>query len=678
MVRWPGGQVAGWSNSHQQGGVQNEMKTSVQTRRVLTLTLLVVALGLAVVTLARPAVHAADAHRASPTPHLVWEGVVVSDQKNATIGGTTIIASTAGVSGVVLEIHTDTGDFITRNTSGTKPERGEHACEFTSLSPGDYVLTAVGLNAGVTFHATGSNLVTIEFRQVMRSTTPTLPPPPPSAWAGRLVSIEENPSIGGALVRVRVVGQSGLAVEIRTPEGDFRTTNWTGTKSELGFDVAEITTLSMGGTYIVEPYNLGVTFQFTVETSGVYTIEFAHVAAPSTVAPRTPRPTSVYPTPTPRPAGPVIRWTTKVNRSTCGADTPLGSSAIIVFVPGRAGSTVWLHSGDWKASQVVGSKPEYGEWACEFGGLTANEYRVEPEGIDAMTTVDVDGICVAWVEFVSYIEDPGLGSKLVWTGRVTRNTSRESQPTGANFSSIVVTVSGKQGLPVRLSTGDWNIAGYTGTKPEHGPFAVEFSTLPGGTYTVEPLGLEATMQVFVDGGGSAVVEFNPELVPVTPPTPSPRPSRTPAAQSATRTLGPTSTLAPTRTPGPTATSTSTPTPPGTPTPTPDLVWTAIEWRNTSEPGKRGGAESRIIVTVSGLVDQPVSIHCGPWTATTYTGTKPEYNPYACEFAGLGPALYTLEPHGLGITCDIYMDGDGYAEVEFALRPRSSLTPTPTP
>jgi len=661
------------------------MNTTGQPRRILTMVLFAVILGLAMISLALPGTQAVAGPppAASPVQRLVWEGDIVSDQKGATIGGTTVIASVIALDGVVLEVHTNTGEFITRNTTGTKPERGEHACEFTSLSPGDYVLVAPNLNASVPFHATGNNLITIEFRQVMRAVTPTPSPTLPPVWAARLVSVEENPAIGGALVRVQVVGQSGVAVEIRTPNGDFRTTNWTGAKAELGYDVTEFATLSMGGTYVVEPYGLGVTFQFTVDKSGVYNIEFARTLAP-TVAPRTPRPTSIYPTPTPRSKEPVIRWTTKVNRSQCGADTPLASSAIVVFVPGRAGSTVWLRSGDWKVSQVVGTKPEYGEWALEFGGLTANEYRVEPEGIDAMTTVDVDGICMAWVEFVSYIEDPGLGSKLVWAGRVTRNTSREPQPTGAKFSSIVVTVAGKQGLPVRLTAGPgdgWSIAGYTGTKPEYGPFSVEFSSLPGGTYTVEPLGLDATVSVFVDGGGSAVVEFNPELVPVTPPTRTPLPTRTPAP---TRTAGPTNTPGPTRTSGPTATPTPTPTrtprptATGTPAPTPDLVWTAIEWRNTSVPGKRGGAESRIIVTIAGLVNHPISIHCGPYTATTYSGTKPEYNPYACVFSSLGPGLYTLEPHGLGITYDIYMDGDGYAEVEFALRPRSSLTPTPTP
>ncbi|MBU1879816.1 MAG: hypothetical protein KJ734_12760, partial [Chloroflexi bacterium] len=482
------------------------MKTTLHLRPLLTVVLFGAALGLAAISGVRAA---GPQPVASPVQHLVWEGTLVSDQKGATIGGTTIIASVVALDGVVLEVHTDTGEFVTRNTSGTKPERGEHACEFTSLSPGNYVLVAPSLNARVPFYATGNNLVTIEFRQVMRAVTPTPSPTTPPNWGARLVSIEENPAIGGALVHVQVMGQSGLGVEIRTPNGDFRTTNWTGTKSDLGYDVAEFATLSKG-VYVVAPYNLGITFQFTVDTPGIYTIEFARTVAPPTIGPRTPRPTSIYPSPTPRPAGPVIRWTTKVNRSQCGADTPLASSAIVVMVPGRAGSTVWLRSGDWKASQVVGTKPEYGEWALEFGGLTANEYRVEPEGIDAMTTVDVDGACMAWVEFVSYIEAPGLGSRLVWNGRVTRNTSREPQPTGAKFSSIVVTVAGKNGLPVRLNAGDWSIAGYTGTKPEYGPFAVEFSTLPGGTYTVEPLGLDATVSVFVDGGGSAVVEFTPE------------------------------------------------------------------------------------------------------------------------------------------------------------------------
>jgi hypothetical protein len=89
-------------------------------------------------------------------------------------------------------------------------------------------------------------------------------------------------------------------------------------------------------------------------------------------------------------------------------------------------------------------------------------------------------------------------------------------------------------------------------------------------------------------------------------------------------------------------------------------------------------ESVIVVTVAGLVNHPVTVRCGSYEATVYTGTKPEYNPYACEFSALRPGTYTLEPHGLGVTYDIYMDGDGKAEVEFALRPRPTPTATPTP
>jgi hypothetical protein len=49
----------------------------------------------------------------------------------------------------------------------------------------------------------------------------------------------------------------------------------------------------------------------------------------------------------------------------------------------------------------------------------------------------------------------------------------------------------------------------TGTKPEHGVGACDFGGLNAGTYLVNLDGTYATVEIYLDGIGSAVVEFRP-------------------------------------------------------------------------------------------------------------------------------------------------------------------------
>jgi hypothetical protein len=56
---------------------------------------------------------------------------------------------------------------------------------------------------------------------------------------------------------------------------------------------------------------------------------------------------------------------------------------------------------------------------------------------------------------------------------------------------------------------------------------------------------------------------------------------------------------------------------------------------------------------------------GGWSATCITGTKPEYGPDACEFGGLWPSTYQLQPNQADIEVSVTMDGQGIAFVEFA-------------
>jgi hypothetical protein len=61
----------------------------------------------------------------------------------------------------------------------------------------------------------------------------------------------------------------------------------------------------------------------------------------------------------------------------------------------------------------------------------------------------------------------------------------------------------------------------------------------------------------------------------------------------------------------------------------------------------------------------VEIHCGGWSTTALTGTKPEYGDTACEFGALSAGTYTITPQGLGASVTVTVDEGGFALVEFA-------------
>lgn len=106
----------------------------------------------------------------------------------------------------------------------------------------------------------------------------------------------------------------------------------------------------------------------------------------------------------------------------------------------------------------------------------------------------------------------------VWEGVVVSNTSGDT-PTWEFRSIIRVSVVGKKGVPVTVTTPahDWVITGYTGTKPEYGEYAVEFAPFNWGTYIVTAVGLNASVEVQLDGSGIAYIEFRPKPATSTPP-----------------------------------------------------------------------------------------------------------------------------------------------------------------
>jgi len=84
--------------------------------------------------------------------------------------------------------------------------------------------------------------------------------------------------------------------------------------------------------------------------------------------------------------------------------------------------------------------------------------------------------------------------------------------------------------------------------------------------------------------------------------------------------------------------------------------------NTTQEGAVGTVVLR--VSVNGVIGLPVTVTANGWSTTNWTGTKPEYGPFFCEFAPMPVGTLTVIPQGLGVSVRVSMRGAGVAVVEF--------------
>jgi hypothetical protein len=214
-------------------------------------------------------------------------------------------------------------------------------------------------------------------------------------------------------------------------------------------------------------------------------------------------------------------------------------------------------------------------------------------------------------------------------------------------SVLRISVQGKAGLPITLrSRGAFQTVGFTGTKPEYGPFVAEFAPLSKGTYYVEPQGLGLVYEIWLDGRSYVRVEFSPQACA---PTATPLPTATARPQikaTATVRARPTS-------------------PPSVPT---RSVQPAAGWhgRIVQQLQDQSGVYwATIAVRVVGRpAGQQVEARSGGWSDVQKTGTKPEFGPDACEFGALNPGTYRLIPLDLGTSFDVTVDHGDFVLVEF--------------
>ena len=473
-------------------------------------------------------------------------------------------------------------------------------------------------------------------------------PTPQLVWEGRIVS--DTPYVtppNGSILRVSVEGLVGVPIKVSAY--DWSTTALSGTKTEYGPYMAEFAPLKPGF-YTVSVESLGASLEITADGTNLIVVEFTQVyrvlptPTPTPSPSPTPPPTwtpmplatatpTVTPSPTPQSAS---VWEGSIVRQVSGAGRGISRAAIAVRVVDKWWLPVEIRSGVWSTTALTGTKPEYGDTACEFGALPAGTYTITPQGLEASVTVTVDEGGFALVEFV---ERPlRLTPTPTIVPTVTPTTATLLFPTPARPQSAVSEPSPPAWIPLPgLPT---YIHSYVSP-------SVARASLPG---------LPSSLRIYT---GSPTRRVSLPALP-----------HAISGQDRFSTVSPPS-LA---TPSPMALAViSTPVPMRSPTATPALRWMAQVLRNTSG-DVLGWRASVIAVQVVGLKNLPVELRSGPFSATAFTGSKPEYGEFACEFGGLSAGTYEVIPQGLGVSQNITVDGGGFALIEFVYR----LPPTPTP
>ncbi|MFB0537833.1 MAG: LysM peptidoglycan-binding domain-containing protein [Anaerolineae bacterium] len=116
-----------------------------------------------------------------------------------------------------------------------------------------------------------------------------------------------------------------------------------------------------------------------------------YVATSAPVAPPivVPYPSTVPPAPL-QWVGYVLTTTTKY--------VALGE-VLRVSVIGQKDLPVTVSTETWRVTGLTGTKPEYGEYACEFAPLGMGTFTITPEGLAASLDVELDGMGETYVEF---------------------------------------------------------------------------------------------------------------------------------------------------------------------------------------------------------------------------------------------------------------------------------------
>ncbi len=146
--------------------------------------------------------------------------------------------------------------------------------------------------------------------------------------------------------------------------------------------------------------------------------------------------------------------------------------------------------------------------AYRFEELPAGSYRLSVPGTRLVrNNLQVDGFNALRVDLGEPPPPPAPPTP-DWQVEIT-DAGRSP-----GFGVIRASVEGKLNLLVQIATAGW--AGYaqlTGSKTEHGPYALEFAPLSAGRYTITPAGLGVKAEVVLDSTRILMVRFLPPTLP---------------------------------------------------------------------------------------------------------------------------------------------------------------------
>lgn len=247
--------------------------------------------------------------------------------------------------------------------------------------------------------------------------TPTVIP----AWQGRLI---RTTHISGwsSIVRIWVRHKIGLPVTLAAEGGGWSVVGYVGSKPEYGSDALEFAPVAPGA-YLITPQGLGITYRLILPASTIAEVLFeptgptaTPIPSPTTTATATPSPISP-PTPstTPTPsATPTQSMPSTVTSSPTATSTPSAtpiltpssgwsgrirrtvringwSSIARIWVTGQRQLPVTLAAvnWNWQATNLTGSKPEYGPDSLEFAPLPPGRYVVSVPALSARFEFDL-------------------------------------------------------------------------------------------------------------------------------------------------------------------------------------------------------------------------------------------------------------------------------------------------
>jgi len=440
-----------------------------------------------------------------------------------------IRVSVEGQSDLPVRIFADGWEGFSRNT-GSKPEFGPYALEFSPLGPGQYVIEPEGLGAQARVKLEESQALMVTFHLVRQEETPE---GETEAREGGVIGRIAN----GAGLRVLLRDPDGLQLEMIADE-------------DGAFSFAEL----KAGVYELILPDLDISREVKVDGRAIITL---NLEAPAVETPQ-------YSTISGRVMngagrivmlkGPKVHQETEVGADEHYLFDQLGpgqyyvrvkdtllrrgglkmtgrnhrqvnfaipaiepkESVLYGMIPGGAHWQVYVRGP--QDMEIVQPLDEEGRF--EITDLKAGDYEVILQSPDAdyIEHITLDGrekVEVAFqiaasgpahvVEDLAEGEGEGGGSESTpagWTWQV------EEIGPGPGFGVVRVRIPGRAGLAVRLWADGWTgMARRIGDKPEFGPDVCEFAPLGTGDYYLQPEGVAEPIQVAVPGSREIWVTF---------------------------------------------------------------------------------------------------------------------------------------------------------------------------